>query len=169
MSIDEPAAHPEGLSLGQDLPFERRWWTFQRALWTSALVLVGLGVAGAFGRGPLSSRTLESKTFKLRYSRVERLFNAGELEVVLEPAAAKAELELTISSDHEACLPVDTSSPEPLRQALGPNGRTLVYRIDALEREQSIRLSIKPKRAGGCSGRVMVGNEALDFKQLILP
>jgi hypothetical protein len=166
--MDEPAAHPEGLSLGQDLRFEKRWWAFQRVCWALSLVLILLGVAGAFGRGPLSSRELHAKTFGLRYSKVERLFNPSELEVVVQPADART-LELTIPGEYEACLPVVGATPTPQSERLGPRGRTLLFAAGALDQEQTIRLSIKPKRSGSCAGRFEMGGDSLDISQLVLP
>jgi hypothetical protein len=42
------------LAVGEDLEFQRRWWRFERVVWTIFLLILVADLAGLLGRGPLS-------------------------------------------------------------------------------------------------------------------
>ncbi len=75
------------VEIGSDLDFERRWRHVQQALWITFGVLVALGLAGLFGRGPLARARAGSETdpIQVEYDR----FNASaKLKVTIRAARA---------------------------------------------------------------------------------
>ena len=42
------------VAVGEDLPFQRKWWRFERATWIFFGLILLLDVAGVFGRGPVA-------------------------------------------------------------------------------------------------------------------
>jgi hypothetical protein len=79
------------VAVGEDLRFQRRWWRFEKAVWTFFGVLVLLDLAGLFGRGPLAKAHKESAdgALMVKYERVERFGTPSILTLHFGPTAVR--------------------------------------------------------------------------------
>jgi hypothetical protein len=88
------------LELGQDLRFERRWWTVQRVSWCIMLAVVVAAVVGLLGDGPLGERKREEGALTIRYSSIARVLAPMVVEIEARPEALRrGELRLAIGRE----------------------------------------------------------------------
>jgi MFS family permease len=80
---DQPFKSPVGdtvpriddqIAVGEDLEFQRKWWRFERIVWSIFVVILICDLLGLFGRGWLAkaTRTTPDGALKLNYERIER-------------------------------------------------------------------------------------------------
>ena len=86
--VNEQGGNPE-LEFEQDLSFQRREWSIQRAGWLVMATIVIAGLIGLFGAGPLSSANAEAGPLQLQYSRFERRHAPSELDRVAKPSRVR--------------------------------------------------------------------------------
>ncbi len=102
------------LQLEQDLGFQRRQWFAQRVGWALMWAAAAAGLAGFFGRGPLSARTLSdpSGVIEVEFDRFQRAQARSEVHFSLSPAAVRdGRLQIWIDDAYLRGLRIESISP----------------------------------------------------------
>ena len=62
------------IAVGEDLEFQRRWWRFEKLVWTVFLIVIVCDLAGLFGRGWLAKAEASTpdRALTVSYERIER-------------------------------------------------------------------------------------------------
>lgn len=72
--VEDSVPRVGDVAVGEDLDFQRRWWRFERVVWTVFVIVLVCDLLGLFGRGWLAKakRATPDHTLTLDYERVER-------------------------------------------------------------------------------------------------
>ncbi len=151
----------------EDLEFQNWQWRFERLIWFGMLVLILAALAGLFGSGPLSARTLENKTLHLDYDFFLRYNTPSELRVQLR-ADRQHKASLSLNKSFLQDIDLESVAPEPRQvQVRGSETDFEFVAFDDLE----VRFQFRPMRAGALSG--VLGSESpagsLGFSQFVYP
>ena len=86
---DSVAKVDDELAVGEDLKFQRRWWTFERWIWRFFALIVLADLLGAFGRGPLANahKASADNALVVHYERIERFSTPSILTIHTSAAA----------------------------------------------------------------------------------
>ena len=148
--------------------FMRRNWRVQRAGWVLMTLAVLLGLAGLFGRGPLSSRVAGAPGVTLQYQRVVRLEATESLEFLLD-ARQTGEAVLELDSGFVSRTEIDRIIPEPREISISSEGQRLRF-PSAGTGSVSVRLLYVPKKLGRLQARFGIpGGAALPVSFFVLP
>src|SRR5438309_901174 len=81
----------DSVQAGADAEFERFWVVLQKWVWAVMALFVAAGLAGVFGRGPLSKAKAgsQSRPVSVEYERFARYKTPSRLKVRLTPAAIR--------------------------------------------------------------------------------
>lgn len=162
------ARHPQGVESPELVAFQRRERSFLRA----GIALMGAfliaAVAGVFGDGPISWRTLETRSGdRIEIERFARHGNETELAIV--PAGPTAELRLSLSAEFLHDVVITRLVPEPRQSELG--GSAIVYTYALAPRAEAERLQIfyQPRSSGPLRGTLTVDGEKIALQQFVFP
>lgn len=90
--VDSVPKVNEEVAVGEDVAFQRKWWIFERLIWSFFGFILLLTVLGVFGRGPVAITQKRSPEgdITLKYDRIERTGTPTDLRVLLGrmPSAA---------------------------------------------------------------------------------
>jgi hypothetical protein len=154
--------------MAESTVFMRRNWQVQRAGWALMALAVLLGLAGLFGRGPLSSREAAAPGVTLRYQRVLRLEATESLEFVLDARQA-GEAVLEIDSGFVSRTEIERIIPDPREISISPAGQRLSFSARG-SGGLPVRLTFLPKRLGRLPARFGTpGRAPLSVSFLVLP
>ena len=159
------------IAVGEDLDFQRRWWRFEKVVWSFFGLILIADLTGLLGRGPLANarRQTTDGTLQLKYERVLRE-NTSSIMTVLpgEPALHNGELQLYVSDSILKEFGADRIIPQPKTTALGGGGVT--YTFPATQLPMTIQIELKPSFIGRHVFTISVpGGEAIQAKSLVLP
>jgi hypothetical protein len=160
------------IELEQAPEFQRREWTVQRVGWALMLLVVGAGMAGAFGRGPLSSRSAGGVGFRLEYERLLRHRTPSTLELRVEQGAAVPDgtLRVWISGEYLQTMEVERILPEPEGVQVVADGFVYSFRTGIPDRGVTVFIDITPEGYGSEEGRIRLGDgPPLHFAQFVFP
>ena len=160
------------LQLEQDLGFQRRQWFAQRVGWALMWAAAAAGLAGFFGRGPLSTRTLSdpSGVIEVEFDRFQRAHARSEVHFSLSPAAVRdGRLQIWIDDAYLRGLRLESISPTPL--SIQSRGDRQVYTF-ATESSSAVRVTLhyEHQAKGTVEGSVgVVGGPELRVSQFVYP
>lgn len=147
--------------------FQRRSWAVERAAWLVMGLVVGAGLLGLFGGGPLGERVLRGNGVELRYEALVRFGTAHVLEMRVASAGGAARV--TLASDYLERMEVESVWPTPEKVEAAGEWTTLTF----ASRDPGpvlVRMAIRPERPGLLDGRLREdGGGALAFRQLVYP
>ncbi len=109
------------IAVGSDLKFQRRWWRFEKAVWTFFTLILILNLAGVFGRGPLAKarKRLPDGSMDIKYERIERYGTPSILEIQFGPDAIRdGKVQVWASDSLVKALGTERVIPQPLYNAL---------------------------------------------------
>ena len=148
--------------------FMRRNWQVQRVGWVLMALVVLLGLAGLFGRGPLTRRDASAPGLALQYQRVLRLEATESLEFTLE-ARREGEAGLELDSGFVNRTQIERIIPEPREISVSPAGQRLSFPA-AGSGSLAVRVLFVPKKLGRLRGRFGTpGGAALPVSFFVLP
>lgn len=160
-----------GLEIDQDLAFERRDWTAERAGWVVMGVLAAAALAGLLGPGPLARRSAEASGGALRveYERFARAQAPTDVTVHVRSAGGEA-LRVSVDRAYLDAVVVERVQPEPVRTEGAPDRVTFVFPVRDPRAPASVRLRVEPQRFGRHAARIGVeGAGEIAFRQLVYP
>ncbi len=137
------------VSVGEDLQFQRKWWSFERFVWSFFALIIVLDLAGAFGRGPLANHQLKASdgSIDVKYERIAREETPGILDVKFGPSVIEnGKIKLFISQSVVEELGNQRVVPAPETSAVGGGG--LTYTFAATSLPASVQFALQPARPG---------------------
>jgi hypothetical protein len=166
-----PADDRDGIETRSNTEFEARFWHFQIGSWIVITLLVGIGLAGGFGRGPLSNAVATTANGRLEYERLLRYKTPSSYRLTLTPAAGGGDqVRVMIDAALLAKLKVSQIVPTPQFTEPRADGVVLVYPAASLREAFSVELSLEPKSIGGLRGSIgVLGGDPAEIHQFVLP
>ena len=130
------------LEIDQDIEFQRRSWRVQRIGWIAMVILVGLGLVGGLGSGPLSRQVLVVPgVLHLDYKRLTRYQSPEKLIVRLQSAAISGrEVGLWIDREYLDASKVETVTPPPIHVESSADRLVYFFRLARPVEPATIRL-----------------------------
>lgn len=159
------------VAVGEDLEFQRRWWKFERIIWSFFLLVLIADVSGLLGRGPLAKaeRRASDGSLDVKYERVQRA-NTSSIVTILPQASAihDGKLELFVSESLLKELGTQRVIPAPQTSTIGGGGVTYTFPVS--EVPMTVQLELKPSFVGTHPFTIMVpGGQPVEAKALVLP
>lgn len=159
------------IAVGENLDFQRKWWRFERVVWSIFLVILICDVLGLFGRGWLaqtSSRTSDG-ALNLKYERIERANTPSIMTLEFGDGAIKdGKIEVYVSDSIVKPLGAQRVSPQPQQSTLGDDGIT--YTFAATKSPAVVQIALEPSFPGVHPFKVQVpGRDAIEGKILVVP
>jgi hypothetical protein len=173
-----PAPSPPAvgrLQVGMDLPFEQRWWRFERIVWTALWIFLLLGVLGIFGRGPLSRHSVHGAggALVVTYDRFARFGTPTMMMLTISRRAAAPNGSVTvhISGTQMRMFPVQSIVPLPaLERPDGAGGAYLTWFVPRGAGTATVYVAQMPVSAGAFESRVgLPGSVGVRFRQIVYP
>ncbi len=159
------------LGVEKDYPYQRRQWTAERIGWCVMALFLIAGLAGVFGRGPLSRGEARHPDglLAIEYERLARFHAPSELRVRLQPVPTAEDVYLSIPQSYLDGIMVKEIVPQPASARV--DGETVVYRFLVEPETQSMEVlfRLKMETAGNLAGSVAAGNASLSFRQFVFP
>jgi hypothetical protein len=159
------------VAVGEDLDFQRRWWTFERVAWSFFVLLLLLDLSGAFGRGPLAHASLhaQDQSLEVRYDRIERTGTPSILDVSFGPAAIQdGKIKLYVSESVVKELGAQRVIPAPISTEVGNGG--LTYTFPATAPPASVQFALEPPSMGVYRFRMQVpGMQDVESRIVVVP
>ena len=154
--------------MAESTGFMRRNWQVQRVGWVLMALVVLLGLAGLFGRGPLTRRDASAPGLTLQYQRVLRLEATESLEFTLE-ARREGETGLELDSGFVNRTEIERIIPEPRDISVSPAGQRLSF-LATGSGSVAVRVLFVPKKLGRLRGRFGTpGGAVLPASFFVLP
>ncbi len=160
------------VSVGEDLKFQERWWTFERVVWIFFLLVLVADALGAFGRGWLAKAEEHrpGSGIDIFYERVERSETPSVLRVAFRPdAVVNGKAQLFVSESVVKKLGAQRIAPEPESSAIGNGGITYTFAADAAK-PGDVEIGMQPEAPGVARFTVQVpGKEAVTERVVVMP
>lgn len=159
------------VAVGEDIEFQRRWWRFEKIIWSLFGLILLADLSGILGRGPLAKaeRTAPDHTFNLKYERVERA-NTSSMMTFTPGAAAVHDgaFRLFVSDSIVKELGAQRVIPQPQSSIIGNGGTT--YSFQATSLPMIVQIELKPSFVGMHHFTVSVpGGQPVEAKAFVLP
>ncbi len=170
--ITDSVAKTDGaVAVGEDLEFQRKWWRFERVVWSLFALILLADVSGLLGRGPLSKAQAQTAdgSLRIKYEKVERA-NTPSIMTLLPGQAALHDgaVQIFISDSIVKELGAQRVVPQPERSTVGNGGVT--YTFPATQLPVTVQIALQPSFVGSHEFQVKVpGQEAVSGKVLVLP
>ncbi|MGI4829466.1 MAG: hypothetical protein ACRYFU_14915 [Janthinobacterium lividum] len=139
----------EEVAVGEDLAFQRRWWLFERVIWSFFALVLVMTMLGCFGRGYFARTEGHSADNEIRakYDRIQRTGTPSDITVVLGSQAVRdGQVHLFVSESLISKLGAQRISPQPERTYVGDKGLTYVF--PALQPPVTVIFSVEPSGPG---------------------
>jgi hypothetical protein len=158
------------IDTGYDYSFERKWGRFERVVWVFFVLLLALGMAGFFGRGPLNNvkRSLPDGA-SVQYERVVRFKSPSVLIFHLPVTNGWAKLEASTNAVKKAGLQQIVPTPT---QDLGSEqvGPIQFHVADQKAKTVFVELAMQPSGIGPVTSRYSInGDTTVELHQFVLP
>lgn len=146
---DSVAKVDNELAVGEDLGFQRRWWTFEKWVWRFFALIVLADLLGVFGRGPLANAHLKTAdgAMTIHYERVERFSTPSILTIRLGPSAVHSgNIYLWVNNSLISRLGNQRISPQPASSKTVNGG--VVYTFPSDSHPSAIAFALQPADIG---------------------
>jgi hypothetical protein len=137
------------LAVGEDLEFQRRWWRFERIVWTIFLLILVADLAGLLGRGPLSKTHAKTHqgSVTIEYECIQRFSTPSMLIIHFTPAAVHdGKIQLWVSSSIIKSLGNQRVIPQPATSVISQDG--VLYTWPADNHPDSAQFALEPMKPG---------------------
>jgi hypothetical protein len=137
---DEIVTRHGDLEIEENMGAQRRLWRIQRIGRVIAVLLLALGLAGAFGGGPLSHHSASSGGCSVEYERIGYRATPQEYRFKLAPEVARPG-KVRVSFDTEALsrMQLEQIVPEPTTTRLKADGILFEFDVEAGEGPRELR------------------------------
>lgn len=138
------------IELDEHIDVQRRTWRVQRAGWVVMAVLLGSGLVGLFGAGPLSTATVRDPegAFLVSYAHIQRQSSPSEIEIAVSEQGTRAgEATIVSSLAFDRAYRVERITPPPVGAAATGAGTSYRFMVEH-GAPVTIIFSVKPKRPG---------------------
>jgi hypothetical protein len=149
----------DGIAVGEDLEFQRKWWRFERVIWLFFLFILLCDVLGLFGRGWLSKATLSTPDAALTvdYERIARAGTPSIMTLHFGPQAIHdGVIHLYVSDSLVKPLGAQRISPQPAVSSVGNDGIT--YTFSATRAPATVQIALEPSFPGSHPFRLQLLN-----------
>ena len=168
---DDVAKIDGKIAVGEDLEFQRRWWRFEKVVWTVFVLLLIADLSGILGRGPLANAKLQTQdgSLRVKYERVLRE-NTSSIMTVLPQASVirDGKVQLFVSDSVLKQFGAQRIIPQPEISAVGNGGVT--YTFAASGDPMTIQFELKPSFIGSHVFQVGVpGRGYVQASSIVLP
>lgn len=137
------------LSVGENLDFQRRWWSFENMVWTAFAIIIALDIAGVFGRGPLAKvhKATPDGAMKMTWDRFQRFQTPSIISIHFGPNAVRdGKLQLWVSQSVITRLGNQRIIPQPASSELKAEG--LLYTWPSGAHPDSADFGLEPAHPG---------------------
>ncbi len=137
------------VAVGEDLEFQRRWWKFERMIWSFFLLVLVCDALGLFGRGWLAKAHASTRdgALDLKYERIERASTPSIMAIKFGPNAIQnGAVHLFLSDDVIRPLGAQRIAPQPASYVLGEGGIT--YTFPATGAPATVTIALEPSFVG---------------------
>lgn len=159
------------LAVGSDLPFQRRWWRFERMVWIVFLAMIAADLLGFFGRGYFAIASLHPAdgAIDVKYERIERVSTPSILTIRFGNKAIRdGRIQLWASEDLVSRLGAERVIPQPSTSAIGEGG--ISYTFTATTTPATVQFALEPPRIGICHLLLRVpGFHSVKLSVLVMP
>jgi hypothetical protein len=160
------------IDIDQDLEFQNKEWHAERLGWIIGLALLLAGLAGLFGKGPLSYAARQDGPLRITWERICRYNSSIDLQVDLDPGQANGEQVLIwLDQAYIEQFEIETITPTP--QNMHVDGKRMLVEFQAPPAGAPFHATfqIRPQRAGVLNGALGDANSSrqVRFEQLIYP
>jgi hypothetical protein len=173
--VDTPqkaARRDDDLDLEKHLPFQQRFWRWQRWGWLVIAGMVLAGAAGLFGGGAVSHAvaTNPAGSARLEYERFGRYQSETVIRLRVNGAPPHGRLGVRVSQPYLDGVQVTSILPTPVAVEAGTEGVTFWIAVAPEAQQITVAMNLRWDRAGRTSGVIVAeGHEALAFSQFIFP
>jgi hypothetical protein len=159
------------LAVGENLKFQRRWWTFERIIWPIFMLIVLCDLLGALGHGWLAKAkvAVPGGGLTVDYERIERANSPSSMTLHFGPDAVRnGRIRVFLSNSIVQQLGAQRLAPQPAVSSIGQGG--ISYDFAASAGPADVQIQLQPADVGMHDFEVRVpGIGSVDARVLILP
>jgi hypothetical protein len=156
----DPVPKVDGeLAVGEDVVFQRKWWKFERFIFSIFVLMIALDLLGAFGRGylALAEKIVSQGAARVRYERIERAGTPSILTVDFSPAAVQhGSVQLWMSEAITQGLGTQRIIPQPTSSTLQGGG--ILYRCPVTSLPAKAQFALQPAHPGKFDLQIRIGS-----------
>jgi hypothetical protein len=144
----------------------RREWLAQRIAWVLLILIILAGLAGLFGSGPLSKRSIATASGTIEVDRFAR--RRASDEWLIRAIQDDSQLALRISASFLERYEIRAIVPEPASARV--DGSDVVFVFDAAAARGTVAFHVEPEAIGLSEGSfVLNDSEPLLIRQFVYP
>ncbi len=159
------------VAVGEDLEFQRRWWKFEKFVWTFFTLVLIADLSGILGRGPLAKaeRKAPDGTLDVKYERVLRSGTSSIITLLPNGSAIRdGKVQIFVSDSVLKQLGAQRVIPQPATSVVGNGGVT--YTFPATGLPMTVQMELKPSFIGMHQFTISVpGAQPVQAKSFVLP
>jgi len=156
----------DGVEVGFDETFERKWIRFEHYVWLGMIALVAGGLAGVFGRGPAARSSTRIFPVQVEYERIARYQTPTQFIVTV--AAGSGRRRLFIGRQLLDRLSLQNVVPQPAGAEPRDDGAVLLFPEES--GGTRIILVAQPSSVGVIDNTIGVADgPRITFRQLVVP
>lgn len=160
------------LEVGYDEIFERRWSRAERSGYLVMLVVVAFMLAGFFGRGPFSHRTVTSAASGLAidFEPVARSQCDTQVTFHIDNDTDATTIDLFLDNHLVEPMGLHQFLPEPVRSQSAEGGLRLTIAVPPHVHDTELRIMLQPSVVGPVHMIAhLQGHEPLHWTQYVVP
>ena len=161
----------DAIAVGEDLKFQEKWWTFERAAWSFFVLVLIADVLGMFGSGWLANATIAQpgSAMVVKYERVERSGTPSKMQIQFDPdAAANGKLVVFVSDTVLKGLGAQRVIPQPETSTVLKDG--VLYTFSAGTTPGEIGFEMQPSAPGVHWFHIQVqGKSMVSARVVVMP
>jgi hypothetical protein len=169
--VEDSVPKTGDVAVGEDLRFQRKWWAFERLIWSFFLILVVCDLLGLFGQGWLANAkgATPDGALHLEYERIERATTPSTMRLQFGPSAIEnGQVRVYVSESVVKGLGAQRISPEPAVSAIGDMG--LTYTFAATHAPAEVQIQLQPAVPGPHHFRIQAAHEPpIDASVFVMP
>lgn len=159
--------------IGEDRPFQERYWRAQRIGWIGFALIVAAGLAGLTGKGgPFARAAVTTAEGAVHYPRITRWETDDDIRIALSPDLG-SEIHIDIGSAFARTFALEDIEPAPVRSFVTGEGYRFVFTSlpPPPIGERIITLHVRTLRpSAGADLNIRInGGRPLKFSPVVLP